>query len=269
MIDNKIQVNHLKVGYEQIDVIDDISILIPDQKITTIIGPNGCGKSTLLKAMTRVIPHEKGNVLLDGESIFSMDTKELAKQMAILPQTPDNPMGITVAELVSYGRYPYQKGFGRLTQEDYETIDWALKLTDTMDYKFREVNTLSGGQRQRVWIAMALAQKTKVIFLDEPTTYLDIAHQLEILKLLQTLNQEQGYTIVMVLHDINQAIRFSDYLITMKDGDLVKQGSVEELINREMLAEIFSIDADIIIDPRTNKPVCVGYDLLDKNESSI
>lgn len=256
----------LSVSYGERLIVKNLGIEIPDKKITTIIGSNGCGKSTLLKAMTRIIPHQTGSILLDGKSITKENTKELAKKMAILPQTQETASGLTVGEVVSYGRFPYQKGFGRLTKKDMEVIDWALEVTRLSEYKYHPADALSGGQRQRVWIAMALAQETEMIFLDEPTTYLDIAHQLEILELLQSLNREQERTIVMVLHDLNQAARFADYIIAMKDGNIVKAGSCEEVISQEVLKKVFQIDAVIGSDPRTNKPMCVTYDLLKGEE---
>ena len=267
--------NDLTIGYGENLIVKKMSIDIPDKKITTIIGPNGCGKSTLLKAITRIIPYQSGDVILDGKNILKENTKLLAKKMAILPQTPETTTGLTVGELVSYGRFPYQKGFGRLTKQDYEVIAWALDVTGTSDYKYRTIDALSGGQRQRVWIAMALAQETEIIFLDEPTTYLDLAHQLEVLELLQRLNKEQGRTIVMVLHDLNQAARFADYIIALKDGEIVKAGKSEEVITNEVLQKVFQIDAVIGKDPRTSKPMCMTYNLLkgeinnEKNHDSI
>lgn len=252
----------LNIGYGERLIIKDLSIEIPDKQITTIIGSNGCGKSTLLKAITRIISHQSGTILLDGQEIAKENTKSLAKKMAILPQTPESVSGLTVGELVSYGRFPYQKGFGRLTKKDYEVIDWALEVTGTTEFKYRSVDALSGGQRQRVWIAMALAQETEIIFLDEPTTYLDMAHQLEVLELLQKLNREQDRTIIMVLHDLNQAARFADYLIALKDGNIVMAGDCEEVIKPEVLRKVFQIDAEIGRDPRTNKPMCLTYNLL-------
>ena len=252
----------LYIGYGDQLIVKDLSITIPSKKITTIIGSNGCGKSTLLKAMTRIIPHQSGAVLLDGEDIAKENTKTLAKKMAILPQTPESAGGLTVGELVSYGRFPYQTGFGRLTKKDMEVIDWALEVTGTADFKYRPISSLSGGQRQRVWIAMTLAQETEIIFLDEPTTYLDMAHQLEVLELLQKLNEAYNRTIIMVLHDLNQAARFADYIIALKNGEIVKAGACEEIINPEVLREVFQIDAVIGRDPRTNKPMCITYNLL-------
>ncbi len=252
---------NLKICYGEHIVVDNCNITIPDKQITTIIGANGCGKSTLLKAMTRIIPHQYGAVLLDGADIFKEKTKTIAKKMAILPQTPESVNGLTVAELVSYGRFPYQKGFGNLSKLDLEKIDWALDVTGTLDYKYNLVDSLSGGQRQRVWIAMALAQDTEIIFLDEPTTYLDIAHQLEVLELLQRLNREEGRTIVMVLHDINQAARFTDHMIALRDGKVVETGDSGQVITSEVLREVFDIDAQIGIDPCTMRPVCISYQL--------
>ncbi|MGG0717897.1 ABC transporter ATP-binding protein [Robertmurraya massiliosenegalensis] len=264
----RLRTKDLSIGYGERIIVNGLNVEIPDNQITTIIGSNGCGKSTLLKAITRIIPHQSGTVVLDGENIVKGSTKELAKKMAILPQTPESASGLTVGELVSYGRFPYQKGFGRLTKKDYEAIDWALEVTGTKDFKYRPVDSLSGGQRQRVWIAMALAQETEIIFLDEPTTYLDMAHQLEVLELLQKLNVEQGRTIVMVLHDLNQAARFADYMIALKAGEIVKAGNCEEVINRDVLKKVFSIDAEIGRDPRTNKPMCITYNLLRGEENN-
>lgn len=258
----RLSTDELSIGYGERLIVKNLSIEIPDKKITTIIGPNGCGKSTLLKAITRIISHQSGNILLDGKDISKVNTKILAKQMAILPQTPESASGLTVGELVSYGRFPYQKGFGRLSKKDYEVIDWALEVTGTTDFKFRPVDALSGGQRQRVWIAMALAQETEIIFLDEPTTYLDMAHQLEVLELLQKLNHEQERTIVMVLHDLNQAARFADHIIALRDGEIVKAGNCDEVISHKVLKKVFNIDAVIGHDPRTKKPMCVTYNLL-------
>lgn len=264
----RLYTDQLKVGYGEQTIVNDLTVEIPDKQITIIIGPNGCGKSTLLKSMSRIIPHQSGSIYLDGVSITKEDTKSLAKKMAILPQTPESAAGLTVGELVSYGRFPYQKGFGRLTKKDLEVIEWALDVTGTASYKYDPVDALSGGQRQRVWIALALAQETEMIFLDEPTTYLDMAHQLEILELLQKLNQEQGRTIVMVLHDLNHAARFADHLVALKAGKIVKTGTSEEVINKEVLREVFQIDAEIGRDPRTKKPICITYNLIKGEEEN-
>lgn len=182
--------------------------------------------------------------------------------MAILPQTPEAPSGLTVHELVSYGRFPHQSGFGRLNDEDRRIIKWALEETGMAEYAERPIEALSGGQRQRVWIAMALAQGTELLLLDEPTTYLDLAHQLEILQLLDRLNKEQGRTILMVIHDLNHAARFSHYMIALKKGTVIKEGTALEVMTPDILKQVFQIDAEIVTDPRTNKPVCLTYDLI-------
>ncbi|WP_153731034.1 ABC transporter ATP-binding protein [Sporosarcina obsidiansis] len=251
----------LQIGYDDQLIVKGLSVQIPDQKVTAIIGANGCGKSTFLKAVTRLIPHQSGKVILDGGNIAKQNTKKLAQKMAILPQTQEAASGLTVGELVSYGRFPYQNAMGRLTARDLEVIDWSMEVTNTSEFKYRQVDALSGGQRQRVWIAMALAQETDIIFLDEPTTYLDMAHQLEVLELLQKLNKEQQRTIVMVLHDLNQAARFADFIIAMKNGEIVRAGECVDVIQSDILRQVFRIDAEIGIDPRTGKPLCITYDL--------
>ncbi|WP_010648705.1 ABC transporter ATP-binding protein [Oceanobacillus massiliensis] len=258
----RLQTENISISYGESLIVKDLSIEIPDKKITTIIGANGCGKSTLLKAITRIISHQAGSVVLDGEDISKQNTKLLAQKMAILPQSQEGSNGLTVGELVSYGRFPYQSGFGRLNKKDYDIINWALEVTGTAAFKYRPVESLSGGQRQRAWIAMALAQETEIIFLDEPTTYLDMAHQLEVLELLQKLNEEQGRTIVMVLHDLNQAARFADFIIAMKDGEIIQSGDSESVLTRDVLKQVFQIDAEIGRDPRTNKPMCITYNLI-------
>lgn len=259
---SRLYAEHLDIRYGDRKIVENLSIAIPDQQVTAIIGANGCGKSTLLKALTRMIPHQAGAVILDGEQMTRQHTKKIARKLAILPQTQEAAHGLTAGELVSYGRFPYQSGFGRLTQRDYEVIDWALDVTGTMPFKHRTIDALSGGQRQRVWIAMALAQETEIIFLDEPTTYLDMAHQLEVLELLEKLNREQKRTIIMVLHDLNQAARFAHFMIAMKNGKIVKAGSPEDVMTAEILRTVFNIDAEIARDPRTNKPTCVTYNLI-------
>ena len=256
-----VSTENVNIGYNKRIIVKDFSVEIPENKVTAIIGANGSGKSTLLKAITRIIPFESGNILIDGKQINEENTKDLAKKIAILPQSPDSAQGLTVGELVSYGRFPYQNSFGRLSKTDYEMVNWALEMTGITDFKYRNVDTLSGGQRQRVWIAMALAQDTEIIFLDEPTTYLDMAHQLEVLELLEKLNREQGRTIIMVLHDLNQAARFADHIIALKKGEIVKTGACEEVITKAVLREVFHVDAVIGKDPRTQKPLCLTYNL--------
>ena len=261
-----LNIDHVAIGYSNSLIVEDLSVTIPKGKITTIIGPNGCGKSTLLKAISRLLKTQGGNVYLDGRAIHQLPTKEVAKRMAILPQSANAPGGLTVFELVSYGRFPHQNGFGNLKKEDYEHIHWAIGVTGLNEFKDRPVESLSGGQRQRVWIAMALAQGTEILVLDEPTTYLDLAHQLDVLLLLQRLNEEEGRTIVMVLHDLNHASRFSDYMIAMKKGSLIEEGSPEEVMTRLNLQRVFNIDASMATCPFSNNPICLSYQLYQKSE---
>lgn len=256
-----IDVNDIDVGYTNDLIIKDLSVSIPKNKITTIIGPNGCGKSTLIKTIGRVLKAKHGAVFLEGKSIHSLDTKNVAKRMAILPQTAEAPGGLSVFELVSYGQFPYRKGMGSLTEEDYAYIHWAIDVTGLSDLKDRPTDALSGGQRQRVWIAMALAQGTDILVLDEPTTYLDLAHQLDILLLLQRLNKEEGRTIIMVLHDLNHASRFSDYMIAMRDGAVVTKGSPTTVMTHENLNKVFQIEADLAVCPYSRNPICFSYKL--------
>ncbi|HDK7175954.1 TPA: ABC transporter ATP-binding protein [Clostridium botulinum] len=261
-----IETKNLDIAYEDTLIVKELNMQIPKGKITSIIGANGCGKSTILKAVGRILKPKKGLVHLSGQDISKLSTKEIAKKMAILPQNPTAPSGLTVSELVAYGRFPHQKGFGNLTGEDKKIVKWALDATKLSEFKRREVDTLSGGQRQRVWIAMALAQQTDLILLDEPTTYLDLAHQLEVLKLLYELNRSQKCTIVMVLHDLNLAARFSDYIIAIQKGAIIKYGNPEEVMTPEVLRKTFNINADIVIEPKSNRPVCITYDIIDENE---
>lgn len=256
----------LDIAYEEALIVKALNMNIPHGKITSVIGPNGCGKSTVLKAVGRILKPRNGMVYLSSDDIRKLSTKEIARKMAILPQTPTAPSGLTVSELVAYGRFPHQKGFGKLTPEDKKIVQWALSVTKLTEFENREVDTLSGGQRQRVWIAMALAQQTDLILLDEPTTYLDLAHQLEVIALLFDLNRNQKVTIVMVLHDLNLAARFSDYIIAIRCGNIIRHGSPEQVMTQEVLRDVFSIDAEVVHEPRTGRPVCLTYDLIDKQE---
>lgn len=257
----ELTVERVAVGYQDFLVLDELSVKIPEQKITTIIGPNGCGKSTLLKAISRLLRAQRGAIFLDGRAIQKLNTKEIARKMAILPQTAQAPAGLTVFELVSYGRFPHQKGFRTIKKEDLHYIEWAIDVTGLSSFRDRPIEALSGGQRQRVWIAMALAQNTEILILDEPTTYLDMAHQLDILQLLEKLNKEEGKTIVMVLHDLNHASRFSDYLIAMKDGRIIAEGDPFTVMTPENLQAVFSIQAAITACPYSKHPICLSYQL--------
>ncbi|AUS09232.1 hypothetical protein C1X05_10635 [Laceyella sacchari] len=260
---------NLRIAYGSQDIVNNLNLTIPDGKITAIIGPNGCGKSTVLKTMARILSAKSGAVFLDGKDITMEKTKKIAQKMAILPQSPDAPEGLTVAELVSYGRFPYQKGMGRLQEADWKVINWAMEITGVSHFKDRAVDALSGGQRQRAWIAMALVQETDIILLDEPTTYLDLSHQLEILELLKHLNEKEKRTIVMVIHDLNHAARFADHIVAMKAGELVKEGTAEEIITPEILQRVFNIDVEVGLDPRTKKPMCLTYDLIDRSHVAV
>lgn len=259
-----IDVSELKVGYGNSLIIDGLDVSIPKHKVTTIVGPNGCGKSTLLKTVARVLKKTHGAVMLEGKAIETLDTKEIAKQLAILPQSAESPGGLSVFELVSYGRFPYRRAMGSLSKKDYEYINWAIEVTGLTEFKDRPINDLSGGQRQRVWIAMSLAQGTDILILDEPTTYLDLAHQLDILLLLNKLNEEEQRTIIMVLHDLNHASRFSDYMIAMKSGELMMHGAPKEVMTAENLRNVFNIEADLMNCPYSGNPIYLSYHLSDR-----
>ena len=265
-MENSIVTRKLKIGYDGNIIVPSFDIEIRQGKITSIIGANGCGKSTVLKAIGRIIRSESGTVIINESDMTSLKSKEIAKQMAILPQTPSAPGTLTCRELVGYGRFPYQKGFGKLSREDRQIVEWALDVTSMSEFSDREIASLSGGQRQRVWIAMALAQQTGIILLDEPTTYLDLAHQLEVLELLKKLNGGQHTTIVMVLHDLNLASRYSDYLLAMKNGEIELYGEPKDVMTRSMLEHCFGIDGDIVTDARSGKPMCISYDLCEGRE---
>lgn len=261
---NSIVTRRLKVGYDGVIVVPEFSADIRKGKITSIIGANGCGKSTVLKAIGRLLPAEDGTVIVNNVDMWTLKSREIARLLAVLPQTPAAPGTLTCEELVAYGRYPYQKGLGRMTKEDKEVVAWALETTGMSGFCRRPIASLSGGQRQRVWIAMALAQQTNIVLLDEPTTYLDLSHQLEVLEILKRLNKEEGSTIVMVLHDLNLASRYSDYLLAMKDGRIARYGTPEEVMTPDVLAECFFIDGDVVKDGRSGKPICLSYDLLNE-----
>lgn len=254
------RIEELTAGYENNTIFENLNASIEYGKITTIIGPNGCGKSTLLKTIGRILKKEHGHVYLQDQDMQKLSTKDIAKRLAILAQSPSAPPQLKVGELISYGRYPHRKNVNRLTPEDHEMIDWAMEVTQTAEFADRELSQLSGGQRQRVWLAMALAQKTDILLLDEPTTYLDMAHQIEVLKIVQKINKEHGCTIVMVLHEINQAARFSDTILAMKSGEVLANGKPKEIMTAAYLEKIFNIQAKIIDDDGT--PVCLSYDTI-------
>ncbi|TBL80594.1 ABC transporter ATP-binding protein [Paenibacillus thalictri] len=263
---NRLFTKQMDVAYDDRLIVSDLNLSIPPGKITALVGSNGSGKSTILKAMARIIKPRGGTVYLDGKSIHEQATKDVAKQLAILPQNPTAPEGLTVSELISYGRFPHQKGFGSLGSEDRDVIHWAIEVTGMSEFADRPVDKLSGGQRQRAWIAMALAQKTEYLFLDEPTTFLDMAHQLEILKLLQKLNAEEERTIVMVVHDLNHAARYAHHMVAIQHGKVMSEGTPEQVVTQEVLRKVFGIEADILADPRTGVPLCLPFELCATSE---
>ncbi|WP_338553266.1 ABC transporter ATP-binding protein [Paenibacillus sp. KS-LC4] len=264
----RLTTSNLDIGYDERLIVQDLNIAIPQGKITALVGSNGSGKSTILKTMARLMNPSAGSVLLDGKSIHKQATKEVAKQLAILPQNPTAPDGLTVFELVSYGRFPYQKGFGSVSKDDRKIIQWAIEATGMVDFADRPVDQLSGGQRQRAWIAMSLAQETDILFLDEPTTFLDMAHQLEVLHLLEKLNEVNKRTVVMVVHDLNHASRYAHHMIAIKKGSVVGEGSPQKVMTPEILREVFNIEADIMPDPRTGVPLCMPYALAGESAAS-
>ena len=252
-----LQANQVVLSYDHREIVHGVDVTIPANKISVIIGSNGCGKSTLLKSFARLLKPDSGSVTIGGKPLGDYPSKQLAQILGLLPQSPIAPEGISVFDLVSRGRFPYQTFFRGLTQEDKDIVANALRIVGIEDLANRSVDELSGGQRQRVWIAMALAQNTDILLLDEPTTYLDIAYQVEILDLLTDINRDHNTTIVMVLHDINLSARYADYLFAIKNGHLVKQGTPQEVISRELIKDVFNLDCEVIQDPVSQTPMIV------------
>ncbi|MBK1787638.1 ABC transporter ATP-binding protein [Prauserella cavernicola] len=248
-------VEKLTIGYGERTVITNLDLAIPPGEITVIVGANACGKSTLLRSMSRLLAPQSGRVLLDGKLVHRTSAKELARVMGLLPQSPLAPEGITVSELVGRGRHPHQGILSRWKTEDDVAVAAALEATSTVELTDRAVDELSGGQRQRVWIAMALAQQTDLLLLDEPTTFLDVSHQIEVLDLLTDLNRDRGTTIVMVLHDLNLAARYADYLIALADGGLHAAGSAEDVLTADTVRTVFGLDCQVIEDPVSGRPL--------------
>ncbi|MBE6050736.1 MAG: ABC transporter ATP-binding protein [Clostridium sp.] len=256
-----IRVNNLSVAYENNLIIEDMTLSIPKGEISIIIGGNGCGKSTLLKTIARINKPKNGDIFINDKNIKSIKEKNIAKEVAFLPQGPICPDGLTVRELVAFGRFPHQKMIGGLTSHDKEVIEWAIKETGLSEFADRGVENLSGGQRQRAWIAMTLAQETEIIMLDEPTTYLDMSYQLEVLQVLQKLNKEKKITVVIVLHELNNACRFANNIIGLKKGKIICQGRPMDVINKETLKEIYGIEAVLGTSENGEYPICKEYDL--------
>lgn len=249
----------LTLGYGDDIIIDDLNITIPKGEITVFIGSNGCGKSTLLRSLARLLKPKGGGVVLDGENIARMGTKDVAKELSILPQGPATPDGLSVMELVKQGRHPYRGFLKQWSEEDENAVHSALDATNMLEYKDRPVDSLSGGQRQRAWIAMTLAQETDTILLDEPTTYLDMTHQIDVLDLLFDLNEKDGRTVVMVLHDLNLACRYAHHIVAIKDKDIFAQGRPEEIVTCKLVHEVFQMKCDVTFDPMFGTPMCIPH----------
>ena len=247
----------LTLGYDGRTISEDLDVVIPPGSFTAIIGPNACGKSTLLRALSRLMKPDAGQVFLQGRDINGYATREVARKLALLPQSSTAPDGITVADLVARGRFPHQSLLRQWSDDDSAAVDAAMAATGVTDLAGRTVGELSGGQRQRVWLALVLAQDTPVLLLDEPTTFLDISHQLEVLRLCRRLHRTGNYTLVTVLHELSLAFRFADHVIAMKDGRIVAQGPPEQIATPELMKEIYGIDAVVIRDPATGGPLVV------------
>lgn len=252
-----IDVCDLAVNFDEEKVLKNISLSLPKNKFTVVIGPNGCGKSTMLRSLNRLIKPTSGEVLLDGKQLHSLSTKQIAQRLGLLPQSPLVPEGLTVYELVSRGRFPHQNFLQPWSLQDQNAVEAAIKATHLEELASRVVDQLSGGQRQRVWVATILAQDTPYILLDEPTTYLDIAHQIELLDLFRKLNLEQGKTLVAVLHDLNHACRYADHLVVMAEGKIIAQGIPEKVVTSELVEQVFGLQCHIIADPVTNTPLII------------
>lgn len=250
-----LMVEDLDIGYSGKTIVSNVSLTIPKNKISVILGANGCGKSTLLKTISRLLTPQKGQIILDGKSISKIPPRQLAKTLGLLPQSPIVPEGIRVMDLVCRGRFPYRKFLKSMTKEDFDAVNEAMEIMGITDLADRAVDELSGGQRQRVWIALALAQQTDILLLDEPTTFLDIAYQVEILDMLTDLNQKHQTTIVMVLHDINLSARYADHLFAMKNGQLIAHGIPSEIITPKLMKNVYGLDCEVISDPVSHAPM--------------
>ncbi|ATW49190.1 cobalamin/Fe(3+)-siderophore ABC transporter ATP-binding protein [Streptomyces peucetius subsp. caesius ATCC 27952] len=254
---SRLTARELTLAYDDRTVVHELDLAVPDGQVTVIVGPNACGKSTTLRALGRLLKPKGGAVLLDGAELAKIPTKKIARSIGLLPQSPVAPEAITVVDLVTRGRQPHQHWWQQWSQEDERAVTDAMERTDVTALADRPVDELSGGQRQRVWIAMALAQETDLLLLDEPTTFLDIAHQVEVLDLVRQLNHERGRTVVAVLHDLNQAARYADHLVAMKAGRIVAEGHPDDVVNAELVREVFGMESVVVPDPVTGSPLVV------------
>jgi len=252
-----LEARSVTLGYDHRVVSSDLSLLVPQGSFTAIIGPNACGKSTLLRALARLLSPSEGQVLLSGRDVATRGAKELARELGLLPQSSAAPEGIRVADLVARGRYPHQRAFNRWSREDEAAVQAAMSSTDIVDLSGRLVDELSGGQRQRVWVAMILAQETPVLLLDEPTTFLDITHQIEVMELFRRINRDEQRTLVAVLHDLNQAARYASHLVAMREGRVVASGTASEVITPELVEAVFSLPCRVITDPEAGTPLVI------------
>lgn len=252
---HRLEATDLSLGYQDRTVIRSLDLAVPPGRITAIVGANACGKSTLLRSMSRLLAPQSGQVLLDGKRVHQTPAKELARTLGLLPQSPVAPEGITVADLVGRGRHPHQRALSRWSRADDEAVAAALEATQSVELADRAVDELSGGQRQRVWIAMVLAQQTDLLLLDEPTTFLDVSHQIEVLDLLTDLNRDRGTTIVMVLHDLNLAARYADHLVAIADGGVHSSGAPGEVLTPGMVRSVFGLESQVIMDPASGTPL--------------
>ncbi|KSU52396.1 ABC transporter ATP-binding protein [Microbacterium enclense] len=256
-IERSLAAEGVTLGYGDRTIVDSLDLRVPAGRVTAIVGANACGKSTLLKAMARLLTPSSGQVLLDGKAIHRLPTKQVARVLGLLPQSPIAPDGIAVSDLVSRGRHPHQGALSRWTSADDAAVARALEATDVTHLADRPVDELSGGQRQRVWIAMALAQETDVLLLDEPTTFLDISHQIDVLDLLTDLNRERGTTVAMVLHDLNLAARYADHLVAMAQGQVIAAGDPGDVLTEDTVRRVFGLDSRVVPDPLTGRPMVI------------
>jgi ABC-type cobalamin/Fe3+-siderophores transport system ATPase subunit len=262
----RLAAHDLVLSYGDKVIVDGVRLQIPEGRVSVLIGPNGSGKSTILRALSRLLRPASGTVILDGHSIQTMTTREVARKLAILPQQSVAPEAITVENLVWYGRHPYRRAILPPTPADRRAVDWAIRATRLDGFRDSLVDELSGGQRQRAWISLALAQETDILLLDEPTTFLDLSHQLDVLELCAELNREQGKPIVMVLHDVNLAAEFADHLFVIKDGRLFTEGAPDDVLTADLMRRVFGLESKVLLHPVTGRPLCIPLRRVSREE---